>query len=217
MRPQPALPVAPQAALYRPLIPTVARSARGQREKGSTLKNWALHQLLIWGGVALLVAILVPRIAPLLGSHPTAPRSNPAIALPAPAPVAAQPQVGSPNAQVFPADAQGQVYIDALVNGVPVHFLVDTGATLVSLTTADARAVGIDPSTLAYTERTSTANGISDAAPVMLHEVRIGQMPIDNVRALVHRNLRLSLLGQSFLTRLRSYNMQNGALTLTWN
>jgi aspartyl protease family protein len=183
------------------------------------VRNWALHQLLIWGGVALLVAILMPRVPTLLGSRPVPPRSNPAVALPppAPVPVAAQPQVGLPNAQVFPADAQGQVYIDALVNGAPVHFLVDTGATLVSLTTADARAVGIDPSTLAYTERTSTANGISEAAPVMLHEVRVGQMSVYDVRALIHRNLRLSLLGQSFLTRLRSYNMQNGELTLNWN
>ncbi len=181
------------------------------------MKDWALRQLLIWGSLALLAAIILPRVAPHPGSHPASPPSNPAIALPAPAPVAAQPQDGSPNAQVFPADAQGHVYIDALVNGAPVHFLVDTGATLVSLTLADARAVGIDPDALAYTVRTSTANGISEGAPVMLHEVRIGQMPVYDVRALVPRNLGISLLGQSFLTRLRSYDMQNGELTLEWN
>jgi aspartyl protease family protein len=191
--------------------------AQGPRNKGPAMKNWALRQLLIWGGLALLAAIIVPRLAPQLVSHPAPPRANPAIALPAPAPVAAQPQDGAPNAQVFPADAQGHVYIDALVNGAPVHFLVDTGATLVSLTTRDAQAAGIDPGALAYTVRTSTANGISEGAPVMLHEVSIGQLPVYDVRALVHRNLGISLLGQSFLTRLRSYDMQNGELTLDWN
>ncbi|HTT80980.1 MAG TPA: TIGR02281 family clan AA aspartic protease [Stellaceae bacterium] len=175
------------------------------------MKNWALRQLLIWGGLALLAAIIVPRLVP----HPAPPRANPAIALPAPD--AAQPQDEAPTAQVFPADAQGHVYIDALVNGAPVHFLVDTGATLVSLTLRDAQAAGIDAGALAYTVRTSTANGIDEAAPVVLHEVSIGQMPVYDVHALVHRNLGISLLGESYLTRLRSYDMQNGQLTLDWN
>jgi aspartyl protease family protein len=180
------------------------------------MKNWAFRQLLIWGGLALLAAIIVPHLV----SRPAPVRSNPTVALAAPPPAAtvAQPQSwGSGGEQVFPADAQGHVYIDALVNGVPVHFLVDTGATLVSLTLNDARAAGIDPSTLAFTVRTSTANGPSAGARVTLQDVQIGQMPVYDVSALVHRNLGISLLGQSFLTRLRSYNMQNGQLTLDWN
>jgi aspartyl protease family protein len=177
------------------------------------MKNWALRQLLIWGGLALLVGVIMPRLVPR--SAPV--RSNPAIALAAPVPVATQPQSWGSGTQVFPADLQGHVYIDALVNGVPVHFLVDTGATLVSLTMNDARAAGLDPNGIAFTVRTSTANGPSEGAPVTLHDVRIGQMPIYDVRALVHRNLGISLLGQSFLTRLRSYNVQNGQLTLDWN
>jgi aspartyl protease family protein len=181
------------------------------------MKNWALRQLLIWGGLALLAAIIVPRLAP----RPAPVRSNPAITLlpsrPAPAPVATQPQYWAPSAQIFPADAQGHVYIDALVNGVSVHFLVDTGATLVSLTQGDARAAGLDPNRLNYTVNTATANGTSRGAPVTLHEVQIGQVPVYDVPALIHQNLGISLLGQSFLTRLRSYNMQNGRLTLDWN
>ncbi|HTV88319.1 MAG TPA: TIGR02281 family clan AA aspartic protease [Stellaceae bacterium] len=178
------------------------------------MKNWALRQLLIWGGLALLASVILPHVLP----RPAPVRSNPALALaPAPAPVAAQPQNWAPGAQVFPADAQGHVYIDALVNGAPVHFLVDTGATLVSLTMHDAQAAGIDPGALKFTVQTATANGATNGAPVTLHDVRIGQAPIYDVPALVHQNLPVSLLGQSFLTRLRSYDMQNGQLTLDWN
>jgi aspartyl protease family protein len=180
------------------------------------MKDWALKQLLIWGGLALLIAVIVPHLAP----HPAPVHANPAMALTtpraAPAAAASQPQWAY-STQVFPSDARGHVYIDALVNGAPVHFLVDTGATLVSLTMKDAQAVGLDPAALAFTVRTSTANGTSEGAPVTLHDVQIGQMPIYDVGALVHRNLGVSLLGQSFLTRLRSYNMQNGRLTLDWN
>jgi aspartyl protease family protein len=179
------------------------------------MKNWAFKQLVVWGGLALLMALIVPRLTPQ--SEPM--RANPVIAAvpPAAAPQQPQRQDWPANALVFPAAADGHVYIDALVNGVPVHFLVDTGATLVSLTMKDAKAAGIAANGLNYTVRTTTANGISEAAPVTLHEMRIGQMPLYDVNALVHRNLGISLLGQSFLTRLHSYNMENGQLRLDWN
>jgi aspartyl protease family protein len=180
------------------------------------MKNWAMKQLLIWGGLALLVALIMPRMVPQTPSEP--PRVNPAVVLPASPPRAAgQPVLAAPNEQIFPADGQGHVYVDALVNGVPVHFLVDTGATLVSLTMADAKASGIKSGDLQFAVKTSTANGTASAAPVTLHQISIGQMPIFDVPALVHQNLSVSLLGQSFLTRLRSYNMQDGQLTLEWN
>lgn len=183
------------------------------------MKNWAMKQLLIWGGLAMLLAIVLPRVLPQ--PEPVAPRANPALVLPAAAPATAATapmrQFAVPDAQIFPADTQGHVYIDALVNGARVHFLVDTGATEVSLTMADAKAAGINTDDLKFAIPTSTANGTASAAPVTVHEINIGQMPVFDVQALVHQNLGVSLLGQSFLTRLRSYNMQNGQLTLEWN
>jgi aspartyl protease family protein len=183
------------------------------------MKNWAMRQLLIWGGLALFVAVVVPRLIPR--TAPVRPQAKLALAAPPAAPArtaASQPQqYWTGNTEVFPADAQGHVFIDALVNGAPVHFLVDTGATLVSLTMRDAQAAGIDPASLKFTVRTATANGISESAPVTLHDVSIDQIPVRDVPALVPRNLGVSLLGQSFLTRLRSYDMQNGQLTLDWN
>jgi aspartyl protease family protein len=63
---------------------------------------------------------------------------------------------------------------------------------------------------------TSTANGIARAAPVRLREVRLGQLSIDDVSAAVVENLNISLLGQSFLTRLDGYEMRDGMLTLNY-
>jgi aspartyl protease family protein len=180
------------------------------------MRNWALKQLLIWGGLAMLAAMIMPH---LVQQQPTPPRANPAIVLPASPPVPAPPlpQAATPNELSFPADAHGHVFVDALVNGRPVHFLVDTGATEVSLTMADAKAAGIDTDNLNFVVPASTANGTASAAAVTLQDITIGQMPVFQVAALVHPKLGISLLGQSFLTRLRSYSMQGGQLTLEWN
>lgn len=53
-------------------------------------------------------------------------------------------------------------------------------------------------------------------APIVLREVRIGQLAIGDVPAAVLENLDMSLLGQSFLSRLKSYEMHDGKLTIAW-
>ena len=63
---------------------------------------------------------------------------------------------------------------------------------------------------------TQTANGRVHFASVMLHEVSIGQLSIENVPAAVIENLDQSLLGMSFLKRLKSFEMREGALTISW-
>ena len=77
-------------------------------------------------------------------------------------------------------------------------------------------AGGLTHSDLNFTLRTSTANGVARAAPVTLREVRLGQLSIDAVPAAVAENLNISLLGQTFLTRLESYEIRDGVLTLNY-
>jgi aspartyl protease family protein len=93
---------------------------------------------------------------------------------------------------------------------------VDTGASLVVLTVEDAQAAGINRSELVFNRITRTANGAARFAPVTLREIRIGQLSIDSVPAAVIENLDQSLLGMSFLTRLKSFEMREGALTISW-
>ena len=117
---------------------------------------------------------------------------------------------------VYRADRRGHFTLTATVNGAPTRFVVDTGASLVALTLDDARAAGIGRSELVFNQLTQTANGRVRFAPVTLREVRIGQLSIENVPAAVIENLDQSLLGMSFLKRLKSFEMREGALTISW-
>jgi clan AA aspartic protease (TIGR02281 family) len=118
--------------------------------------------------------------------------------------------------RAFSAGPNGHFVLEAEVNRAPVRFLVDTGASLVFLTPDDARAAGIDPRELEYTQLVGTGNGFTRAAPVVLREVRIDDLSLDNVRAAVLDNLGQSVLGMSFLGRLRGFEMHAGSLTLDW-
>lgn len=136
-----------------------------------------------------------------------APTSAPGIAVVRPA---------TTNQLVYPADPLGHVVVTAMVNGTPVRFLVDTGATLVALTADDAKAVGIERSNLVYNRSVLTGNGPTQAAMTQLREVRIDQLTVGHVPAAVIGTLKQSVLGMSFLTRLKSFTLQNGAFTMTW-
>lgn len=172
--------------------------------------GWAFRQLAIWGGAGLLFyAIAGDKLSLLRQPDATA-------AVHAPAENTSAQRGAMPNSLVFHANKQGHVILDGVVNGAPVRFLVDTGATVVALTLQDAAAAGISRSDLVYSMRFRTANGIARAAPVTLRELRIGQLVVTDVQAVVQENLFGSLLGQSFLTRLDSYEMRDGALTLNY-
>jgi len=168
--------------------------------------GWALRQLVIWGGVALLLFAVGRQLA----TPPGAP--VPAAATPPPE----EARGAAPNSLVFHANPQGHVVLDASVNGAPVKFLVDTGATTVTLTLRDAAAAGLSGNDLVFSQRTMTANGVGRVALVRLRELRIDQLVVDDVAAAVDEHLFMSLLGQSFLTRLDSYEMKNGVLTLNY-
>lgn len=113
------------------------------------------------------------------------------------------------------ADSRGHFVTDAQVNGAPIRFLVDTGATLISLPFAEARRLGIDTSK-APRGTAMTANGAARVARVMLDTVRIGGVEIHNVEALVHQGpgLDVALLGMSFLNRVEMLR-EGERLTLT--
>jgi aspartyl protease family protein len=94
--------------------------------------------------------------------------------------------------------------------------IVDTGASSIVLRPEDARKAGIDPDTLTYRIPVMTANGRTVAARVLIDTVAIGPLDRTKVEALVARPgaLTQSLLGMSFLSRLRSYEFSGDFLTL---
>ncbi len=121
----------------------------------------------------------------------------------------------TPGIVRFRANRRGDYVVRASVDGVPVTFLVDTGASQVVLSRDDARRVGIDPDRLAYVQRFQTANGLVLGAPVHLGEISIGDVRVRNVRGSVtDSDLGISLLGMSFINRLSGFEMVGGTLTL---
>jgi len=111
----------------------------------------------------------------------------------------------------------GHYFLTAEIGGADIDFLVDTGASLIALSYEDAERVGLDPDSLDYTGRVQTANGITLVAPVTLDTVRVGQLEVDRVEAVVTKaSMGTSLLGMSFLRRLEGYQVEDGNLVLYW-
>jgi clan AA aspartic protease (TIGR02281 family) len=122
-----------------------------------------------------------------------------------------------PLEMVIPAGAHGHFMVEAVVEGTPLIFVVDTGASDVILSPADAKRLGFRTDELRFTRRYQTANGAVAAAPVTLRELRIGQFSAFDVEASVNgAPLPVSLLGMSFLRRLRGYEVDDGRLILRW-
>ena len=114
------------------------------------------------------------------------------------------------------AGQNGNFTVNALVNGATVQFLLDTGASDVVLTPQDAKNADINISDLTYSSIVQTANGTTSTASATLDQVKIGNITLQNVEASVSQGgLATSLLGMSFLTRLGSYNVTAGTLTMS--
>ena len=102
------------------------------------------------------------------------------------------------------------------VNGTPLRFIVDTGASSVVLTRADAERIGFDTADLRYVVPVMTANGMARAAPVRLEEMRVGGIARTGISALVAQEGQLfeNLLGMNFLDTLSGFDVSGDRLTL---
>ena len=117
---------------------------------------------------------------------------------------------------VLSADLRGHYKVHPTVEGRTLAMMVDTGASAVALTYEDAEAAGIKVRPRDFTRPVGTANGMVSAAPVRIAEMRIGGIALTFVDALVLPQGRLgtSLLGMSFLKRLKGFEIAQGRLTL---
>lgn len=114
---------------------------------------------------------------------------------------------------VLQADSGGHFMSLGSINGSAVRFMVDTGATAVSLSAADARRIGLKYQS-GRPIAIQTANGVTPGWLVTLDRVRVGEVEISGVQATVaERDLPFVLLGNSFLTRFQM-RRDNDTLTL---
>ena len=101
-----------------------------------------------------------------------------------------------------PRAGDGHYYLTLEVDDVPVHFLVDTGATDIVLTREDAQRAGLLDDKLIFSGRAGTANGMVRTAPVRLDSLSLGPLTDYDVRAHVNGGeMDVSLLGMAYLHR----------------
>lgn len=176
------------------------------------------RQAAIWGALGLSAIVIFTRIDEFGGAvvqtaAPAPPAEMEAQALPDAG------NVEEPAANVsteLKADGRGHFLADAEIDGTTVKVMVDTGASAVALSYEDADDVGLRPRTLDYDVPVSTANGIVNAARVSLRRVEVDGVEVRDVEGLVLPEgvLNGTLLGMSFLSRLRGFKVEDGVLYL---
>ncbi|MDO5611717.1 MAG: TIGR02281 family clan AA aspartic protease [Paracoccus sp. (in: a-proteobacteria)] len=126
------------------------------------------------------------------------------------------PQVSGDGARIeLPMGRDGHFHIQAEVNGTPIHFMIDTGASQLVLSPRDARRAGFDTGTLAYTQRAMTANGPVDSAPVRIERLTIGPITDRSVAAQVNgADMGVSLMGMSYLSGFARVSIEGGRMIL---
>lgn len=110
----------------------------------------------------------------------------------------------------------GHFEADGTANGRAVSFLVDTGASSVTLTYRDAQSAGFASADMSFVYPISTANGVAMAARVRLNEISVGGITRRDVQAMVAEDGKLdqSLLGMSFLSSLSGYAVRQDQMIL---
>jgi len=169
-----------------------------------------MRQILFFAIAAMVIAGILPRVMAHVGKDQTIEAQPAKRAEPMP------PQSSNYRSVTVRGDSRGHFQVEGSVDGRRLDFMVDTGASLVALRERDANRIGIFPTPRDYTARTSTANGVIAVAPVRLSSLEINGIRIYDVGAVVipDKALGVNLLGMSFLSRVRRFEMANGRLVM---
>jgi aspartyl protease family protein len=120
-----------------------------------------------------------------------------------------------PNTVVLTESEGGGYQVMGQVNGQPVTFVVDTGASDVVLSPADAQRLGIDPAGLRFNRHYETANGAGLGADWRADSLAIGPIRLSDAPISINQApMSRSLLGMSFLRRLKSFEFKGDQLIL---
>lgn len=109
----------------------------------------------------------------------------------------------------------GHFYAEVSVGGVSAHMLVDTGASVIALTADDADRLGVRWNADEVRPVAKGASGTVYGVPARLERVQLGEIEADGVEAVVvPEGLGISLLGQSFLSKVGRVEMSDDRMTL---
>ncbi len=115
----------------------------------------------------------------------------------------------------IPRAPDGHFYADAQINGATLRLMIDTGATSIALTRADAQAAGIQAAPGDFSATGQGAGGTIKLKRITLDRIAIGPVAANHVEAVVAEDgLPASLIGQSFLARVGRIEISGDRMTL---
>jgi len=170
-----------------------------------------LLRTVIFAAFVAAAATQIPAVVALVGNQP-----EPALAAKPAEKAAVQPASVTPGSTMLEADGRGHFNGTFKMNGRSVDGMVDTGASSIAINESTARRLGFGVNSLDFRYAVNTANGNTEAARIVLDRVEIGNVRVRDVEALVLRDKALSgtLVGMSFLKKLKSFQVEAGNLKL---
>ncbi len=116
----------------------------------------------------------------------------------------------------IPMARDGHYWITLDVNGTPIVFMIDTGASHISLSYDAAEMAGLNPASLDYDQTFKTAGGLTQKAMINIDQISYQSIQMTNMVAAVsgQGQMDVSLLGMNFLNRLSGYNVSNRELII---
>ncbi|GAA4643387.1 hypothetical protein GCM10023115_13470 [Pontixanthobacter gangjinensis] len=136
----------------------------------------------------------------------------------------ALPDLGLPEQTVeggetrIPLASDGHFWLQAEVNGEPVRFMIDTGATLTAVSADVADRVGLEPRRGGIPVRLNTANGSISAEIATVDEIRFGSVAARGLDAVIAPNMGdTSVIGMNLLSRLKGWRVEDNVMILTPN
>jgi aspartyl protease family protein len=113
------------------------------------------------------------------------------------------------------ADENGHFYVDAEVNGRSTRFMVDSGATVTSMSADAARAANVPVDETGFSVMTQTANGMAEARRARVDRLRVGPIARDDFPIHVSETLGdTNLIGMNFLSTLKGWRVEGRELIL---
>lgn len=132
--------------------------------------------------------------------------------------VPSYPVSSGPHEMTLTASEDGSFYVHGVVNGLPMHFVIDTGATDIVLSPDDAKRIGLNVTELNYFHSFETAHGVGHGAPATVARLSVGSFSLTDVPVTVNDTpMSTSLLGLAFLKKLDSFEVRGDRLTLKWH
>ena len=192
------------------LIGTIAALILGSIGSLMVSRDVPMGRLIRAGGTLALVGILTTVVLQMARFDPRVDFAVPQIGLPE--------QVVEGGETRIPMANDGHYWLRAEVNGEPVNFMIDTGATLTAVSSEVAERVGLEPRRGGLPIQLSTANGTISARLTTVDEIRFGNVAARGLDAVIAPNLGdTSVIGMNLLSRLKSVRLEDNMMILVPN